>query len=138
MTDPAGADLPYDELLLPVRHTAMAPDGSRVRVLAGLPAGGMAHFELAAGEVSIAQRHRTVSEIWYILGGLGVMWRKRAADEGSEIDLRPGMCLTIPVGTSFQFCNTGREPLAAIGVTMPPWPGEGEAVAVDGVWPPTV
>ena len=32
----------------------------------------------------------------------------------------------------------GPEPLAAIGVTMPPWPGDGEAIVVPGEWRPTV
>ncbi len=34
--------------------------------------------------------------------------------------------------------ETSPEPLAAIGVTMPPWPGDGEASAVEGRWAPTV
>jgi mannose-6-phosphate isomerase-like protein (cupin superfamily) len=138
VTEAPDDDVPFDEQLLPVRHMDIAPDGSRVRVLARLPRGGMAHFELASGEVSRAQRHRSVSEIWYILEGLGVMWRQQGSGEGREIDLRPGVCLTIPVGTSFQFCSTGRNPLAAIGVTMPPWPGERESVPVEGPWTPTV
>jgi len=50
--------------------------------------------------------------------------------------LRPGTALTIPVGTAFQFRNTGFEPLAAVGVTMPPWPGEDEAMEVAGAWAP--
>src|SRR5512132_2536521 len=71
---------------------------------------------------------------WYILPGLGRMWRRRDGTE-REIDLRPpGTALTIPVGTAFQFRNTGREPLAAVGVTMPPWPGEDEAMDVAGPW----
>jgi hypothetical protein len=53
-----------------------------------------------------------------------------------QIDLRPGTALTIPVGTAFQFRNTGFEPLAAVGVTMPPWPGEDEAMDVAGPWAP--
>ena len=32
----------------------------------------------------------------------------------------------------------GQEPLAAVAVTTPPWPGEGEATVVPGKWPPTV
>src|SRR5215208_2196845 len=44
--------------------------------------------------------------------------------------------VTIPVGTAFQFRNTGFEPLAAVGVTMPPWPGEDEAMEVAGPWAP--
>jgi mannose-6-phosphate isomerase-like protein (cupin superfamily) len=126
----------FTEKLLPTRHDAIASDGSLVRLLPSVAEGSMAHFELGAGEVSRPQRHRTVEEIWYILGGLGRMWRHQEGLEPREIDLRPGMALTIPVGTSFQFRNTGREPLAAIGVTMPPWPGEGEAIDADGPWTP--
>ena len=44
-----------------------------------------------------------------------------------EIDLRPGTPLRIPVGTAFWLRNTGFEPLAVVGVTMAPWPGEDEA-----------
>jgi mannose-6-phosphate isomerase-like protein (cupin superfamily) len=40
--------------------------------------------------------------------------------------------------TAFQVRSLGDAPLAAVGVTMPPWPGEGEAAVVDGVWTPTV
>ncbi len=47
-------------------RTAVAPDGSDVHALLGLPAGGMAEFELAAGAVSTAVTHRTVEEIWYV------------------------------------------------------------------------
>jgi hypothetical protein len=32
-----------------------------------------------------------------------------------------------PIGPSRKFRSFGYEPLAAIGVTMPPWPGEAEA-----------
>lgn len=124
----------FTERLLPPQHDAVAPDGSLVRLLASVAGGSMAHFELGAGEVSRAQRHRTVSELWYVVQGLGRMWRQQDGFQAREIDLRPGMALTIPVGTSFQFRNTGREPLAAVGVTMPPWPGEGEAMDVDGPW----
>ena len=95
----------------------------------------MAHFELGLGEVSRAIQHRTVSEAWYIVQGLGKMWRHQGGTE-REIDLRPGTALTIPVGTAFQFRNTGREPLAAVGMTMPPWPGEDEAMDVAGPWAP--
>jgi mannose-6-phosphate isomerase-like protein (cupin superfamily) len=34
---------------------------------------------------------------------------------------------TIPPGTHFQFRSFGDEALAAIGVTIPPWPSEGDA-----------
>jgi mannose-6-phosphate isomerase-like protein (cupin superfamily) len=65
------------------------------------------------------------------------MWRQQ--DSHTEItDVRPGISLTIPVGTRFQLRSFGDEALAAIGVTMPSWPGEGEAVVVAGPWQPTV
>jgi mannose-6-phosphate isomerase-like protein (cupin superfamily) len=124
------------DAILPVVHDAVAPDGSLVRLLTRLPSGSMAHFELGSDETSVPQQHRTVSEIWYVLAGLGQMWRRGPDGATSEIDLRPGVALTIPVGTSFQFRNTGRIPLEAIGVTMPPWPGEDEAFDVDGPWKP--
>ena len=124
------------DAILPVAHNDVAPDGSLVRLLVQVSGGSMAHFELGPTEISVPQQHRTVSEIWYILAGLGRMWRLGPTGEVSEIDLRPGVALTIPVGTSFQFRNTARVPLEAIGVTMPPWPGDGEAVTVEGLWEP--
>lgn len=41
------------------------------------------------------------------------------------------------VGTHFQFRSFGHESLSAIGVIMPPLPGEGEAIIVTGEWQPT-
>jgi mannose-6-phosphate isomerase-like protein (cupin superfamily) len=119
------------------RRDVLAPDGSDVRILLGLAGGGMAHFRLAPGQVAKAVTHRTVEEIWFILAGRGRMWRQSAGGE-ETVELAPGLCLTIPVGTRFQFRCDGAAALDAVAVTMPPWPGEGEAVIVDGPWPPTV
>ncbi len=116
---------------------AVAPDGSDVRVLLALSGGSMAHFTLAPGKTSIAVAHRTVAEIWYFLAGRGEMWRK-LDDQEEVVPVAAGMCLTIPLGTHFQFRAFGATPLAAIGVTMPPWPGEGEAYEVEGKWLPAV
>lgn len=127
----------FDSKKLPVEPTAVAPDGSDVRVLLVLAGRGLAHFELAPGETSTATMHRTVEEIWYFLAGRGEMWREQDG-RAEVVEVSPGLCLTIPLGTRFQFRSTGDEPLAAIGATMPPWPGEGEATAVQGPWQPTV
>jgi len=122
---------------LPLSPDTAAPDGSDVRILLGLQGGGMAHFELQPGQVSTAVTHRTVEEIWYVLTGRGEMWRQQ--DEHQEtVALEPGVCLTIPLGTRFQFRSFGEESLAAVAVTIPPWPGEDEAYQVDGPWTPTV
>ncbi|HEY0182462.1 MAG TPA: cupin domain-containing protein [Rhodopila sp.] len=121
-------------MTLPRVHDVLAPDGSEVRILLSLAGGSMAHFRLPAGQISRAVRHRTVQEIWYIVSGEGEMWRSREGD-AAIVPLAPGTCLTIPVRTSFQFRSTGDAPLAAVAVTMPPWPGDDEAEIVDGKWP---
>src|SRR5688500_8767038 len=89
---------------------AIAPDGSEVRILLGLAGGGMAHFQLAPGETTVAVRHRTVEEIWFVVGGAGEVWR-HLGDEQRIDDLEPGVCLTIPLGTTFQFRSRGPTPL---------------------------
>ena len=115
---------------------SVAPDGSDVRALLRLAGGSMACFELAAGTVARAIKHRTVAEVWFVVSGHGEMWRKQ--DEREEIVvLEPGVCLTIPVGTHFQFRASVSEAVVVIGVAMPPWPGEGEAVPVAGPWVPS-
>lgn len=78
--------------------------------------------------------HKSVEEmIWFFTYGRGRMWR-RLGEQEEIVDVDPGTCLTVPVGTHFQFRSYGFEPFAAIGVAMPPWPGEGEAYYVDGKW----
>jgi mannose-6-phosphate isomerase-like protein (cupin superfamily) len=116
---------------------AIAPDGSEVRLLGASARGSMAAFRLAPGAVSKAVAHRTVEEIWYFIAGRGRMWRGLGeAEEVTEVGL--GVSVTIPTGTYFQFrCDDG-EPLEAVAVTMPPWPGADEAYPVAGKWEPTV
>lgn len=128
---------PFSTLSLPIDPTITAPDGSQVRVLLSLSAGGMAHFELAPGKVAKAVTHRTVEEIWFVLDGEGQMWRKQGERE-EIIDLKPGVCLTLPVGTHFQFRAREAASVSAVAVTMPPWPGNDEAVFVTGPWSPSV
>lgn len=123
--------------ILPRDLDVLAPDGSEVRILLSLAGGSMAHFRLPAGQVSRAVRHRTVEEIWYILSGQGEMWRC-AGEQQEIVALAPGICLTIPVGVGFQFRSQPAEALAAVAITMPPWPGDGEAEFLDGRWQPTV
>jgi mannose-6-phosphate isomerase-like protein (cupin superfamily) len=122
---------------LPSAPDAVAPDGSAVRILLRLKGGSMAHFELGPGQTSRAVTHCTVEEIWFFTSGRGEMWREQNGVE--EIaSVQPGVSLTIPLGTRFQFRSLGPEPLAAVGVTMPPWPGDDEARYVEGPWQATV
>ena len=111
-----------------------APDGSAVRPLCMLPGvASFAHFELAAGQVSQAVSHATVQEIWYVVAGRGRMWRDDGSVE-SVVELVPDVCLTIPLGTSFQF-RAGAGGLRVVAVTVPPWPGDpAEAHPERGPW----
>jgi len=126
----------FETLHIPAERTVVAPDGSDVRVLLGLPSGGMAHFELAAGKTASAVTHQTVEEIWFVVAGCGEMWRKNGERE-EIVAMEPGMCLSIPLGTHFQFRASPDQSLSAVAVTMPPWPGAGEAVHVVGPWQAT-
>ncbi len=121
---------------LPAEPDTLAPDGSEVRVLPALGGGSAAHFRLAPGAVSRAGCHRTVEEIWYILSWRGEMWH-RDGDREEVVALKPDTCLTIPLGTSFQFRTTGDRPLSAFAVTIPPWPAgsDDEWVEVAPYWP---
>ncbi|MDA1097780.1 MAG: cupin domain-containing protein [Proteobacteria bacterium] len=127
----------FDTMRLPADRDVAAPDGADVRVLLGLERGGMAHFALAPGETSRAVTHKTVEEIWFFLDGRGEMWRRQGERE-DVVAVERGVCLTIPLGTHFQFRAVGDQPLAAVAVTMPPWPDTEEALQVEGKWPPTV
>ncbi len=116
---------------------AIAPDGSEVRLLGALPRGSMASFRLRPKAVSRAVAHRTVEEIWYFTAGTGRMWRK-LGDHEEIVEVAAGVSITIPTGAHFQFRCDGDEPLEAVAVTMPPWPGSDEAYSVPGKWEPTV
>ena len=112
---------------------AIAPDGSEVRILCSGTRGSMAHFSLPGGQVSQAVAHHSIEEVWYFLTGCGRFWRKEGMAQ-DIVEVSQGVSISIPPGTHFQFRNDGEEALTAVGVSMPPWPGEGEAYAVEGVW----
>ena len=71
------------------------------------------------------------------MSGRGRMWR-RDGEREEIVELQPGLSLSIPLGTRFQFRADGDAPLAAVGIAMPPWPGENEAYVVEGPWQATV
>ena len=115
----------------------LAPDGSEVRILLSLAGGSMAHFRLAERQVARAVVHRTVEELWFVTAGSGDLWRSQNGRE-QVVGLAPGVSVSIPVGTAFQFRAAPHEALEIIGVTMPPWPGPDEALPTDGPWAATV
>jgi mannose-6-phosphate isomerase-like protein (cupin superfamily) len=125
----------FETKLLPQKKDAIAPDGSEVRILlASKGRGSTAHFRLKPGQVSRAVTHKTVHEIWYVPSGEGQIWRSQGGKDNTS-DLKPGVCLTLPLGTRFQFRASGPTPLDVFGVTMPPWPNaEDEATLIEGPW----
>lgn len=120
-------------MLLPAEASYLAPDGSQIRNMLRVQGASFAHCLLPPGQVTQAVKHRTVEEIWYITRGLGQIWCK-LGDKESVVDLFPGVCLTIPVGTHFQFRNTAADGLEILLVTSPPWPGAEEAEVVPNHW----
>ncbi|MER5641765.1 cupin domain-containing protein [Kitasatospora sp. NPDC002227] len=136
--------VPYQEQETEGAPRVAAADGSTVRPLAALPGlGSLARFELAPGAVSRAVSHATVQEIWHVVQGGGRMWRRQ--DGRAEVtELHPGLTLTVPLGTAFQFrADPAGPPLHVVAVTMPPWPADPAAEAAEirpetGPWPPTI
>jgi len=126
----------FDTKIIGQDPDVTAPDGSDVRILLQTARGSMAHFSLAPRQVSKAVAHKTIEEIWYFLRGRGRMWRRLGAAE-EIVEVFPGVSITIPTGTRFQFRCDADEPLEAIGITMPPWPNAEEAFEVEGIWQPT-
>lgn len=125
---------PFASRRLPSEVEVIAPDGSEIRLLPALDRGSMVHCRLQPGRTSLAVRHRSVEELWYVIAGRGELWRRQDGRE-AVVALEPGTAHSIPTGTDFQFRNTGDGPLDIVIVTMPPWPGEAEAVRVQDHWP---
>ncbi len=115
----------------------VAPDGSEIRLLHELGKGGLSECTLPENSVSAAICHRSIEEIWLFVQGTGRLWRNQNGKE--EITkVLPGVSVTIPKGTHFQFRNDDTKPLKFVISTMPPWPGSDEAYLVRGKWQATV
>ena len=126
----------FETKRLPLKLDYAALDGSEIRLLPSLKGGGLSHCTLPPKCISQAVRHKTVEEIWYFIQGHGAVWRKQRS-RSKTVKVGAGISLTIPVGTHFQFRNTGSESLRFLIATIPPWPGSDEAVRVK-VWPPAI
>ena len=124
----------FQTIHLPTDLDELAPDTSEIRVLGRTGRGSTAHGTLPPGAVALAIVHRTIDEIWYALSGRAEIWRKQG-DHEEVVEAGPGTSLTIPRGTHFQFRTTGDEPFRFVMFTMPPWPGNDEAMRVPDHWP---
>ena len=130
---------PFLYLPLAQARVVIAPDTSQVRELprvSARPGGGMAHCTFPPRAVSRPIRHRTVEEVWFVLAGHAEFWRSA----GGRQDLRlvgPEDSLRILAGCAFQFRTVGAEPFRALILTVPEWPGDHEAIPLEGGhWPP--
>ena len=123
--------------MLPDHPDAKSPAGADIRFLMDGAAGNMIHSTVPPHQVNRATVHATVSEFWYILEGLGEIWRDNGIESGVTV-LMPGISIDIPAGTSFQYRNVSDGELKFICIAMPPWPGDSEASYVKGIWQPTV
>lgn len=127
---------------------AIAPDGSEIRLLVDerhlAKGASMVEVVLPAGQVSRPVYHQTVEELWYVLEGVGQVWRcppgQADSSEESAQSVSPGDALVIPTGWRFQFSADESGALRFLCVTLPPWPGGDEALPAEfgGLSTPTV
>jgi mannose-6-phosphate isomerase-like protein (cupin superfamily) len=125
------------ETTLPLEPDGKSPAGADIRLIMDGPTGNMIHSTVPPHQVNRATVHATVSEFWFVLEGAGEIWR-RDGEEERVTALVPGVSIDIPVGTAFQYRNTGETPLKFICISMPRWPGHHEATFVTGAWEATV
>ena len=123
--------------ILPRDIDVLAPDGSEVRICCHWLAAAWrisgCHPGRSRGRFAIEPSRRSGTRCPDVAKCGGPPAARRRS-----LLLRRGLCLTIPAGVGFQFRSHPAESLAAVAITMPPWPGDGEAEFVDGRWQPTV
>ena len=140
--DPRGAPSPPGRA--PEEPDTIAPDGSEIRLLAtrahGATRASLCEVRLGPGAVSRPVYHRSVEEIWYVLGGRGQVWRCPPGGRADPIDVGPGDAVVIPTGWRFQFRAAPAGELRFLCCTSPPWPGldEAEPAESGGLGEPTV
>jgi len=123
--------------MLPEYPEAKSPAGAEIRFLVDGKTGNMIHSTVPPYQVNKATVHATVSEFWYVLEGRGEIWRDDDAENCVTV-LVPGTAIDIPVGTAFQYRNVSDVDLKFICIAMPPWPGDSEAIYVEGIWQSTI
>ena len=95
-----------------------APDGSEIRLFHEMKGGGLSECTLPAGLTSSPISHRNIEEIWFFTHGTGLVWRQQGNIE-ETVKVEPGISLTIPKNTKFQFKNTGNTPVSYTHLTLP-------------------
>ncbi len=127
----------FETRALSDRYDAIAPDGSEVYILAKTDKASSIFIKLHPGQVSNPIKHSRIDELWYCTEGTGQMWRKQG-DYEEVVTVLPGMSLSIPEETHFQFRNMGSTTLCFFLTTVPPWPGDDVVRHVQGIWQPAL
>ena len=99
--------------ILPVQPDAKSPAGADIRLIMDGETGNMIHSTVPPHQTNKATVHSTVSEFWYVLEGNGEIWGTDGHDSGVT-SLVAGTAIDIPVGTAFQYRNTGSSDLKFI------------------------
>ena len=115
-----------------------SPLGAHIRFLMDGPHGNVIHSTVPPGMVGRACHFRTIDEFWFVLSGEGELWRRAPDGRETITRLAEGVSIDIPLGTAFQYRSVGAAALVFTCTAMPPWPGDEEAVLVDGPWTPQV
>ena len=101
---------------------AIAVDTAEIRKVFAEDEASVVHCTLPPNAVSVATRLIDIHEIWYFIEGRGRIWLKEEDEaKGSEKEVGPGTCLTMPAGVHFQYRTLGEDFLSFLCVTMPPF-----------------
>lgn len=113
----------------------LSDDGSEIRPMPSMLDVESVHCRLPKHGVIQASKHRTVSQIWYVLAGKGDLWMKSRLGKETVLGLHPGFAVTVPLGYGFQFRNTGEKDLDIFIVNTTKWSGAGELIPIENHWP---
>lgn len=74
----------------------------------------VAHVIMRPGAISLLHKHKTFTELYYILEGKGILW------VGNEkLKVRGGVAVEIPPGISHKLKNIGKKKLTHLVLSTP-------------------
>jgi len=123
----------WETKVLTEAYDYISPGGaSEIRELPSFDQGEITHARALPARPSIAATTTGLYELFFILGGEGELWR-RSGDLEDVTPLRPGRCVSVPPGISFQYRATNG-PLDFIVSTAPRWRRENWAESALRHW----
>jgi mannose-6-phosphate isomerase-like protein (cupin superfamily) len=124
---------------LPEKYSYISPGGvAEIRLLIQRATGELTHVVVPSGKISRVGVLDTVSEFFYVIAGNGDLWCSNGRDSES-IALRPGRCVWVPPGVSFQYRSSSEGPLTILLGVVPMWqPSYHHPGTVQGLWEPSL